>query len=285
MRIDIGGGIRLFVDVGGFSLVPDGPQMKERPVILLVHGGPGFDHTIQKMFAPRLAAFAQVICFDQRGHGRSDRGTPETWNLTQWADDIVALCKTLGIEKPVVMGSSFGGIVAQAYAIRHPQHPKKLILNATTPRFSLDRIAQKFAELGGERARAIAKALWRDPGDPALLEPYTKICMPLYNRTRRDPSATSGWSISTPDVLTHFYSLGGEGHRFDFRSRLKDIACPTLVISGGQDPICPIQDSLDLVAGLPPELVTHRNFPDCGHGVSWDEPDAFIELVREFTLA
>ncbi len=169
MKIDIGGGTRLFVDIDGFSLMPDGAQMKERPVILLVHGRPGFDHTIQKMFAPRLAAFAQVICFEQRGHGRSDRGTSETWNLTQWADDIVALCRILGIEKPVVMGSSFGGIVAQAYATRYPQHPKKLIRNATTPHFSLDRIARKFAELGGEEARTIATALWRNPGDPALL--------------------------------------------------------------------------------------------------------------------
>lgn len=285
MKIDIGGNTRLFVDVDGFSLVPDGPRMKERPTILLVHGGPGFDHTIQKMFAPRLAAFAQVICFDQRGHGRSDRGSPETWTLAQWADDIVALCKALGVEKPIVMGSSFGGIVAQAYATRHPNHPAKLILNSTTPHFALDRIAQKFLELGGEQARDIAMALWRNPGDPTLLEPYTKICMPLYNRQRRDTAATSGWGIATPDVLTYFYSLGGEGHRFDFCPQLKNIACPTLVVSGGQDPICPLQDSLDLVAGLRPDLVTHRNFPDCGHGVSWDEPEAFIDLVRDFTLS
>ena len=124
MRVDIGG-LRLFVDIDGFALRPDGPRMTEKPVVILVHGGPGFDHTIQKSFAPRLAEFAQVLCYDQRGHGRSDRAAPESWSLAQWADDIVALCDALEIRKPVVLGSSFGGMVAQAYAIRHPAHPAK----------------------------------------------------------------------------------------------------------------------------------------------------------------
>lgn len=281
MRVDIGGA-RLFVDVDGFSLVPEGSRMTERPVILLVHGGPGFDHTIQKAFASRLTDFAQVVCYDQRGHGRSDQGTPALWNLAQWADDIVALCHALGIEKPVVLGSSFGGIVAQAYAIRHPLHARKLILHSTTPRFALDRIARKFEELGGTQARELATALWRDPGDPALLEPYTKVCMPLYNRTRRDPELTRGWGIATPAVLTHFYSLGGEGHRFDFRSQLKEIACPTLVLASTDDPICPLEDAQDIAAGLRKDLCTYRVFHGCGHGINWDDPDGFVDAVRTF---
>jgi len=284
MKVDIGDA-RLFVDIDGFALVPDGTRMTERPVILLVHGGPGFDHTIQKAFARRLTDFAQVICYDQRGHGRSDRGGPAQWNLVQWADDIVALCGALGVVKPIVLGSSFGGIVAQTYAIRHPQHASKLILHSTTPRFALDRIARKFEELGGREAREVATALWRDPGDPALLGPYTRLCMPLYNRVRRDPAATREWGIATPDVLTHFYSLGGEGHRFDFRARLKDIPCPTLVLAGTDDPICPIEDAEDIVANLRPDVCTYRVFPQCGHGISWDDPDGFVSAVRDFVLA
>ncbi|HEY0300378.1 MAG TPA: alpha/beta fold hydrolase, partial [Rhizomicrobium sp.] len=196
MKVDIGG-LKLFVDIGGFALLPEGPRMVERPVIVLVHGGPGFDHTIQKAFAPRLAEFAQIVCFDQRGHGRSDRGAPEDWTLAQWADDIRRLCETLGIERPIVMGSSFGGIVAQAYATRHPDHPAKLILHCTTPKFSLPRIAAKFEQLGGPRAAELARALWKDPGDPALLGPYSEICMPLYNTQRRDTALTRDWGIAT----------------------------------------------------------------------------------------
>jgi proline iminopeptidase len=283
MKIDIGG-LKLYVDIDGFALMPDGPRIKERPTVLLVHGGPGFDHTIQKRFAPKLAAFAQTICYDQRGHGRSDHATAESWNLAHWADDIPRLCDALCIEKPIVLGSSFGGIVAQAYAIRHPGHPGKLILHSTTPHFRLDRIVRKFEELGGRRARAAADALWRDPGDPALLGPYTEICMPLYNTTRRNPALTRDWGIASPDVLTHFYSHGGEGHRFDFRDQLSRIACPTLVMAGTEDPICPIDDALDIVAGLRPDITTFRQFENCGHGINWDDPDAFLATVRDFVL-
>ncbi|WP_299329557.1 alpha/beta hydrolase [Parasphingopyxis sp.] len=283
MRIDIGG-IRLFVDIGGFALVPDGPVLRERPTLLLVHGGPGFDHSIQKSFASRLARFAQVICYDQRGHGRSDRAGPESWTLDDWADDIVRLCDALEISEPVVLGSSFGGIVAQAYAIRHPGHAAKLILHTTTPRFALDRIAAQFEELGGPKARAIAEALWSDPGDPALLEPYLEICMPLYNTVPRDLALTRNWGIVTPDVLTHFYQLGGEGHRFDFRTELRTVRSPTLVLGGVEDPICPIADSDDIAAALPAALCSYRRFENCGHGINWDDPEGFETVIRDFVV-
>ena len=281
MKVDVGD-IRLYVDIDGFSLRPDGGVMREYPTIVLIHGGPGFDHTSQKSFAPLLAQFAQVVCYDQRGHGRSDRAGKETWTLAAWADDVVRLCDSLGIERPIVMGASFGGIVAQAYAIRHPGHPAKLILHCTAPRFSLDRIAAKFEALGGPVARQIAVALWRNPGDPALLGPYMEVCMPLYNTSRRDPSLMKSWGIMSPDPLTHFYSHGGEGHRFDFRAELCRIACPTLVLAGEEDPICPVQDSEDIAAAMRSDLCEFRRFPNCGHGINWDDREAFLGAIRDF---
>ena len=276
--------IQLYIDIDGFGLVPDGPVMRTRPCVILVHGGPGFDHTIQKAFASQLAEFAQVICYDQRGHGRSDRSSPEHWTLAQWADDIVLLCEALGIEKPVVLGSSFGGIVVQEYAARHPAHAGKLILHCTTPHFNLARIAAKFETLAGPEARRVAEALWTDPGNPDLLGPYTEFCMPHYNVRRRDPAATSSWGIPTPDVLSHFYAFGQEGHNFDFRDSLKHVTCPTLVMGGEEDPICPIEDSEDIADALPEGLVRFRRFPACGHGLNWDDPEGFHRAVREFVL-
>ncbi len=281
MKIDIGG-IKLFVDIDGFARRPDGRQMAEYPVLVLVHGGPGFDHSIQKSFASELRPFAQVVCYDQRGHGRSDRASKESWTLADWGDDIVRLCDALGIVRPIVMGTSFGGIVAQSYATRHPEHPAKLILHCTTARMALDRIVAKFEQLGGATVAETARALWRNPGDPALLGPYTELCMPLYNTSRRDPGLTAEWGISTPEPLTHFYALGGEGHRFDFRPVLGRIACPTLVLGGEEDPICPIADSEDIVSALPPHLCAFRRFPNCGHGINWDNREAFLATVGDF---
>ena len=64
------GDVRLFVDVDGAKLVPDGMSMRERPTIVLIHGGPGSDHTLYKEFYASLAEVAQVVC------GASTRSPP-----------------------------------------------------------------------------------------------------------------------------------------------------------------------------------------------------------------
>ncbi|MBL8335086.1 MAG: alpha/beta hydrolase, partial [Rubrivivax sp.] len=73
MRIEVQPGVRLFVDIDGSGLVPDGERMRERPTLILLHGGPGFDHSSFKPLFGRLTDVAQVVYVDHRGHGRSDR--------------------------------------------------------------------------------------------------------------------------------------------------------------------------------------------------------------------
>jgi pimeloyl-ACP methyl ester carboxylesterase len=124
-------GVRLFFDVEGAKLVPDGPAMREKPTLLLLHGGPGFDHSIYKPAYSALADIAQIIYLDHRGNGRSEDGARESWNLAQWGDDVRAFCDALGVVDPIVLGASFGGMVALAYATRHPDHPSRLVLIST----------------------------------------------------------------------------------------------------------------------------------------------------------
>ena len=115
MRISLGD-VTLWFDVSGPSVVPCGDTAVERPVLVAIHGGPGLDHVGLKAELAPLADEMQVLFYDQRGHGRSDHGTPESWNLRTWADDLRRLCDMLGLVRPVVLGSSFGGHVALAYA-------------------------------------------------------------------------------------------------------------------------------------------------------------------------
>ena len=77
-----------------------------------------------------LAEDFQVLYFDLRGYGRSDHGSAEFWNLRTWADDLRRLCDALGLSKPVVLGSSFGGFVVLTYAALFPDHPGGVILAA-----------------------------------------------------------------------------------------------------------------------------------------------------------
>lgn len=133
MLITIARSTRLFVDIEGCGLVPDGPSMRSKPTLLLVHGGPGYDHSSFKPIFSRLADVAQVICVDRRGHGRSDRRPACEWLLDIFAHDVVRLCEALGVAKPVVLGQSFSGFVAQRYLARHPAHPARVVLSSTAP--------------------------------------------------------------------------------------------------------------------------------------------------------
>ena len=90
-------GVRLFFDVEGAKLVPDGPVMREKPTLLMLHGGPGADHSIYRPAYSALADIAQIVYLDHRGNGRSEDGPKEGWNLAQWGDDVHAFCEALGI--------------------------------------------------------------------------------------------------------------------------------------------------------------------------------------------
>lgn len=270
--------ITLFFDVEGAKWVPEGPRMRERPTLILLHGGPGFDHSGFKPAFSALADAAQVVYLDHRGNGRSERGPRERWTLADWADDLRSFCEALGIERPVVLGQSFGGMVAMAYATRHPGHPGGLVLSSTTAKTRLDRVHAAFERLGGPEARAASEAYWSAPG-PETLPDYARVCFPLYTRSPRDPEA-DGRTVWNFDVMFAFG--GGEDHAFDLLPDLARVRCPTLVLAGEDDPITPIADAEDIAAALPADRVRLARFPGCGHGVFRDDPQGGLEAIRRF---
>ena len=149
MRISIGE-LKLYVDVDGAGLVIDGQSMRERPTLLMLHGGPGIDHTPfkQDFFAP-LTRVAQIVYYDHRGNGRSDRGDPSDWNLDRWADDVVALCEAFGIEHPVVFGGSFGrSPLPQLRALGLAPATPGGVMNPHRGRVDLERSGEMFEMLG-----------------------------------------------------------------------------------------------------------------------------------------
>lgn len=279
-------GVRLFFDVEGGKLVPDGSAMRERPTLLLLHGGPGLDHAIFRPTYSALADIAQVVYLDHRGNGRSDSGPKESWTLAQWADDVRAFCDTLGIEKPIVLGVSFGGTVAMAYATRYPSHPGKLILITTEAKGDshLERRVALFEKFGGPEVGALArKRFFETKGQPdeVAVAEWRRLAMPHY--TRRSRAEAMGRMIIRQDVLQYFTRPAqGEGHTFDFLPHLHRIACPTLVMGGEDDPMTPIEAQIDIAAALPKHLVRFERFSDCGHAIMADQPERGLAVICEF---
>src|SRR5258707_3428686 len=211
-------GVRLFFDVEGAKFVPDGRVMREKPVLLMLHGGTGFDHSIYRPAYSALADIAQIVYLDHRGNGRSEDGPRASWNLAQWGDDVRAFCDALGIVNPIVLGASFGGMVALAYATRHPAHPSKLILISTAAAGGShrERRVALFERFGGPEAGALARRRFFEMQghDEASLEAWRRLALPHYFGTPRHPDMARR-AVSPPEVLQWFTRPGGESLTFD----------------------------------------------------------------------
>jgi proline iminopeptidase len=281
-------GVRLFFDVEGAKLVPDGPLMREKPVLLMLHGGPGFDHSIYRPAYSTLADIAQIVYLDFRGNGRSEDGPREGWNLAQWGDDVRAFCDALGITDPIVLGASFGGMVALAYATRHPGHPSRLILISTEAAGGsyLERRVELFERFGGPEVGALARRRFLEKGghpDQASVADWVRLAIPHYTRVPRDPDMARR-AVSRPEVLQWFTKPGGESRSFNFFPDLHRIQCPTLVLGGEDDPILPIESQADLAAALPPHLTQFERFADCRHACIQDAPERTLAAIRGFIM-
>src|SRR6185312_14382342 len=91
MRVHVNG-VSLWFEVSGPALTLDDGVVRPLPTLVAVHGGPGVDHTSARLNLEPLTGHAQVIFYDQRGHGRSDYSSAEHWNLSTWASDLRGFC-------------------------------------------------------------------------------------------------------------------------------------------------------------------------------------------------
>lgn len=274
-------GQRLFFDIVGEKLRIDGPRLVEKPTLIALHGGPGFDHQRLRPDLDGLADIAQILYLDHRGNGRSLPSDPATWTLDRWADDLRALCDTLGIEKPIVFGNSFGGLVAMAYLIRHPGHAGGAIISSSAARYEFDLIYAAFERRGGTPARQAAENFWRRQAPEDQAE-YHRLCSPLYGtRPPADPHQAAR-TRANPQVSHHFLGPQGEIHRLDFRPALAAVTCPVLVIAGREDPITPPEFSETIAAHLPPGIAELHIFDNCGHGPFRDAPGEVWAVVRRW---
>ena len=277
MFIDVGSA-HLFFDVVGESLNAATSDMAQRPTLILLHGGPGYDHSTLRPYFDRYSDTHQLIYLDHRGCGRST-GKQETWHLDQWADDLEVFCKTLGIDTPIIFGQSFGGMVAMHYAARHPKTVSKLILSSTAAQFRLDETEKMMRKLGGDHAAEVARQFFSNPSQAAY-DTYGEVCLPLYSNPNA-PAASNfrDRAIERPEVALHFFA--NEMARMDMRAEIANITCPTLVIGGTIDPVTPpicsqaISDAIGNNARL-------KLFEGCGHGPHRDDPDGAEKVMRSF---
>ena len=276
MRVNVNG-VGLFVEVLGPKLVEHGPNVTERPTIVALHGGPS-DHAHMRAMVGPLSDVSQVVLYDHRGCGRSDRGDPAMWSMEQWGDDVRGLCDALGIEKPLVIGVSFGGFVAQSYATRHPDHAAKVALVVTGPRHDHSASTEGFRRQGGDAAAAAFEAMVGDP-NPETSVAFVTACRHLYTTTRKVDTDLVARTKSNAQLTFEYF--GKIAKSFDFRAALGGVTMPVLILGGDEDPILPPVFQDELEAALTSASVTRVRFPNAGHFLHTDAP-TYFDVLRNW---
>jgi pimeloyl-ACP methyl ester carboxylesterase len=277
VRVQVGD-VKLFVEVVGQKLAIEGDEVVERPTMVMVHGGPNWDHLTLLPEHRALADVAQLVFYDHRGLGRSDEASAASWTLKQWAADLGGLIDVLGLDRPIIFGQSFGGMVAQQLAIDYPGICSGLILSATTARFNLPAVVENYRRLAGDEAAELAQAYYTAP-TPEQGTRFRRDYMPLYTVARRKIGTLSP---DKPAVRDHFFSPRGDVHHFDFRAGLAAVDVPVLVIAGDSDPVTPAEGAAEMAASFVPGIARLEIFERCGHGPARDRPDVALDVIRDF---
>lgn len=277
-------GTEIWFDVDGAAFVPDGPRMKEKPTAFVLHGGPGGDHSYYKPALTPLTDTMQLVYIDHRGQGRSGRGPRSTYTLENNVEDLEALRDYLGLEKIVVIGASYGGMVALSYAVRYPERLSHLIALVTTAHSGfLQRAKELLAVHGTAEQREVCEALWSGSfQSEAELRRYFEIMEPLYSRTFDPGQPMHGVSRGIFSVDAINEGFGGFLRDYDVSGELHRITAPTLVVGARHDWICAPEFSVEIAEKIPKADL--RIFEESGHSVIYDENEALLNLIRGFMV-
>lgn len=255
------------------------------PLLLVLHGGPSLGSAYLKDGLAPLARDRQVVLFDQRGIGASPLPDSTVPTLRQSLSDIDAVREHFGADRMVLLGHSWGGYLALAYAERHSDHLAGLVLVATTEPGS--RYAERLAlTLRERRTDADSLALLELFTSRGFAEGDTATMNRIYQTTFRHWFGDTALAARLAPGLDRAAAergreVGqalseGEGGGATW-SALDRITVPTLIIHGDQDPE-PLEMARDLSVGIPDaELAI---MPGVGHFPMLERPEAFVAVVR-----
>ncbi len=275
---------KIYFDVDGVGLAPEGNAMVEHPTAFAIHGGPGGDHSAFKSTFEPLTDRMQFVYFDHRGQGRSAVGDPDRYTLDENVEDMEALRRHLGLGPIVSIGTSYGGMVAQAHAARYPDAVSHLILCVTASHGGFIPAAQKFiASHGTAEQKAVCDTLWAGGfTDVPMLQHYYEVMAPLYALSYDPAKAalTRGRGTNAPEPLNRAFGPGGFLRSFDLRPELSHIKAPTLILAGRHDWICTPQFSEEIHALIPGSRL--RIFENASHSLRSDVTQELLAEIAGF---
>ncbi len=271
-----GVGIEL-AGTGGF----DGGTDPGRKRLMLVHGFTGGRVDFTEWFDAFEAAGWQAVAPDLRGHGASDHpDDPAAYNFDRFAADLRAVAGEIGWHRFTLLGHSMGGMIAQVFALRHPEQLEALVLMDTTHGpLAIDRSAVDQA-IGLVKAKGMTGLLdaLRALGDDPLTTPAHRRL--LAERPGYAELGDSKLLASSPAMYEAM--LQAMLNQDDRLAALGTLDLPTLVMVGEQDLpfLRPSERMAETIAGARLAVI-----PDAGHSPQFENPDAWWSALSEFLAA
>lgn len=236
--------------------------------LVLIHGF-ARDLTDWAKHLPVFAQHYRVITWDQRGFGQSDK--PGEYSLKLFAGDLHLLLNALKIDRAFILGTSWGGMIAQKFALDYPEMVKALVITSSSSEVNEPaaknyearaEVVEKggIESLGTELGRRFVSAF---PGS------VDRLTQDILSRPQVDAQAYAGANRAIAELYHN-----------PLTPELKKITCPTLILGAGKD----------VVAGAGGSVIMHRNMPgsklvmvqDCGHDIATERPDVFYPTILDF---
>ena len=256
-----------------------GPSTGTVPLVA-VNGGPGLTHAymVQNDVWARLSQTRSVVFYDQRGLGRSVLRRPDApQTLEAQVADLDAVRRALGVGQIDVLGDSFGGLIALAYTLAHPDHVRRLVVSDGLPSMKgmVHPLPDVFADLD-EATEARSKGLDAQAATELDLRTHMRECFYSPDLAARYLAGFSGLTISA-QVNDR---MSDSVQSVDFGPQLHRITAPTLILTGRFDLNVAFVTAWRMFKAIPG--ARFHVFERSGHLPSYEEPDAYVQTVDAF---
>lgn len=239
------------------------------PVIALTHGIGGSAHDFAPI-VPALSERYQVLIYDVRGHGRSDRPT-DGYTITQFAKDLAGLLDALGIPEAIILGTSMGGTIAQRFILDFPEKTLAAVIMSTS-----------------SEVKPAATERWQQMADEIERDGFAE-----YLRRTRPPMLTEEYLREHPEALeseqrrlannpdSHVYAqIARAVSSYNYTQELDGVRIPTLLMVGADDPMTPPGGAV-IISRHIPNAELHI-LPGYGHNLAHQAPAEVVRLINDF---
>ena len=253
------------------------------PPLVVLNGGPGFDHNYLLLSDAwdRLAAHRSVVLYDQRGTGRSGELKPgQSCTLADQVADLEALRAKLGVERLDLLGHSWGGFLAMAYAVRYPQHVAHIVLcDSSAAKWSEtdDIVKYLFPEATERRDQFdFLVAVGDAAAGGAAVKEY--LSMLFVSSRKRDEFLAAANQLHFNRAVNE--AINSDVGHVDMGPMLGRLKMPVLVITGRFDANVAPSTAWKLHKAIPGSRF--EVFEQSGHLPFFEEPDAFVRSIERF---